>query len=153
MSELSLDTLEKLFGKDFVQKYQTALAKAQEVPKEKLEKIREFALTSMKSSDNFYIKFENLDVILAQAPRDPSKFPPKKTNRGNTKVTMIWPGGKSLRGPFISVFCSTREDAEKLTEKPEKVYLLVGKLQERNYEGDTTYSFRCNGVVDPEVLQ
>jgi hypothetical protein len=147
---MSFDILEKLFGKEFVQRYKAALAKAKEIPKEKLEKIKEFALATIKDSADFRVTFDNLDIILAQAPQDPSKFQPKETKHGNYRTAMIWAGSKSL-SHFISVFCATREDAEQLLSKPNKLWLLIGKLREKTYEGDVSYTFTCFGFVDPEA--
>ena len=147
---MSESVLEKIFGPEFVERYRKSLAKAQEIPREKLSAIRSFAVEALKASEDFHVKYDNLDVILVQTPRDLTKFPVVRTSAGNWKVGMIWPGSKSLRGPFISVFTALREDADKLASRPEKLWLLVGKLQERTFEGDVTYSFRCQGIIDLE---
>jgi len=149
---MSLDSLERVFGKEFVERYKAALAKAREIPKEKLEKIREFAMATIKNSVDFRVNYDSFDVLLVQAPHDPSKFRPKETKNGNFRTAMIWAGSKSLSSPFISVFCATREDAEKLVSKPNKLWLLIGRLQEKTYEGDVSYTLTCFGIVDPEAL-
>jgi hypothetical protein len=146
----SFEALERVFGREFVEKYQRALARAQELPKEKLEVIKRFALDAMRDSADFRVRYDNLDVILAQAPRDPKKFPVVRTGAGNYKVGMIWAGGRSMRGPFISVFCADKETAQQLVAVPERPWLLVGKLQERQYLGDVTYSFRLMGAIPLE---
>jgi superfamily II DNA/RNA helicase len=146
-----MNSVERIFGKEFAERYQKALLKSHEISREKLEKIREFAMSEIKNSEDFRVKFDSLDVILAQAPKEPKRFPVKKTEIGNYKVTLLWAGSKSTNGPFISVFCSTREDAEKLASKAEKVWLLVGKLQEKMLESDLTYAFSCFGIIDPEA--
>ena len=143
----SFEALERVFGKEFVEKYQRALARAQELPREKLEAIKKFALEVMKDSVDFRVKYDNLDVILVQAPNDPSKFPVIKTGAGNYKVGMIWAGSRSMRGPFVSVFCADRETAQQLVATPGRPWLLVGRLQERTFAGDITYSFRLMGAV------
>jgi hypothetical protein len=63
---------------------------------------------------------------------------------------MIWAGSRSMRGPFISVFVADRDTAQKLASTPGKPWLLVGKLQERTFEGDLTYSFRAQGIIELE---
>jgi len=147
-----MSALEKVFGKDFLERYKKALAKAQEIPQQKLEAIKKFALEALKDKpEEAYVKYDTLDVILVQTPNDPSRFPPIKTSAGNWKCTVIWAGSKSMRGPFISAFCSEREIADKLASTPGKAWLLVGKLQERTFEGDITYSFRVQGIIPLEA--
>jgi hypothetical protein len=149
---MSEEALQKLFGREFAEKYRKALAEARKIPSEKLEKIREFAMTTIRDSADFRVTFDNLDIILVQAPQDPSKFRPKETKTGNYRTGMIWAGSKSLISQIISVFCATREDAEQLLSKPNKLWLLIGKLREKTYEGDVSYTFTCFGFVDPEAL-
>jgi len=149
---MSIDSLEKVFGKDFVQRYRAALAKAGAVPKEKLEEIRSFALNTIKDAPDFRVKFDKWDVILVQTPRNTTNFRSKETVTGIFKVPMIWAGSKSFRSSFISVFVPTKEDADRLLSQPDKIWLLVGKLQQRSYEGDITYSFNCFGIIDLEAL-
>jgi hypothetical protein len=149
---MSEETLERLFGRNFVERYKKALAAAREIPKEKLEEYRRLALTSIKDSVDFRLKCDSFDILFVQAPRDTSSFPIKQTKAGNYKVTLIWAGSKSLRNQFVSVFLGAKDDAEKLLSKPEKVWILVGKLRERTYEGDLTYSFNCFGIIDLEAL-
>jgi hypothetical protein len=146
----SFEALEKVFGREFVEKYQRALARAQELPREKLEVIRKFALEAIRDTADFHVKYDSLDVILAQAPNDPSKFPVVKTGAGNWKVGMIWAGSRSMRGPFVSVFCADRETAQQLVATPGRPWLLVGRLQERTFAGDVTYSFRLMGAIPLE---
>jgi hypothetical protein len=145
---VSLDVLERFFGKEFVEKYKKALAKSQEIPHEKLEAVKKFALEALKSNpEEARVKYNNLDVLLVQTANEPKKFPVIKTRSGNFKVGMIWAGSKSVRGPFISVFCADKELADKLASTPGKPWLIVGKLQERTFEGDVTYAFRVQGVI------
>lgn len=145
---MSLDVLERFFGKEFVEKYKKALAKSQEIPHEKLEAVKKFALEALKSNpEEARVKYNNLDVLLVQTANEPKKFPVIKTSSGNFKVGMIWAGSKSVRGPFISVFCADKELADKLASTPGKPWLIVGKLQERTFEGDVTYAFRVQGVI------
>jgi hypothetical protein len=145
---VSLDVLERFFGKEFVEKYKKALAKSQEIPHEKLEAVKKFALEALKSNpEEARVKYNNLDVLLVQTANEPKKFPVIKTSSGNFKVGMIWAGSKSVRGPFISVFCADKELADKLASTPGKPWLIVGKLQERTFEGDVTYAFRVQGVI------
>jgi hypothetical protein len=146
----SFEVLERVFGREFVEKYQRALARAQELPREKLEVIKKFALDAIRDAVDFRVKYDNLDVILAQAPKDPSKFPVVRTTAGNWKVGMIWAGSRSMRGPFISVFCADKETAQQLVAVPERPWLLVGRLQERQFAGDVTYSFRLMGAIPLE---
>jgi hypothetical protein len=146
--EMGIEVLKKIFGEQFVEQYQRALAKAQEIPQAKLEAIEKFALEALKSNpEEARVKYNNLDVLLVQTANDPKKFPVIKTSSGNYKVGMVWAGSRSMRGPFISVFCADKELAEKLASTPGKVWLIVGKLQERSFEGDTTYAFRVQGAI------
>jgi hypothetical protein len=149
---MSEEAVQKIFGREFAEKYKRALSEARKIPKEKLEKAREFAMATIKDSADFRVKYDSYDVILVQAPHDPSKFRPKETKNSNYRTAMIWAGSRSLSSPFISVFCATRDDAEKIVSKPNKLWLLIGKLQEKPYKGDTSYTFTCFGIVDPEAL-
>jgi hypothetical protein len=67
---MSEDVVEKIFGEEFLQRYKVALAKAREIPKEKLEEIRKFTLTAIRDNPEFRVEYDNLDVIVAQAPLD-----------------------------------------------------------------------------------
>jgi hypothetical protein len=149
---MSVEALEKLFGKEFVERYRAALAKAQTISREKLEEIRSFALNTIKDAPDFHVKYEKWDVILAQTPRNITESQTKETKAGNVKISMIWAGSKSVRSPFISVFVPTKEDATRLLSEPDRVWLLVGKLQEGSYEGDVTFSFSCRGFIELEAL-
>jgi hypothetical protein len=141
----------EIFGPEFWEKYQRALAKAQEVPKTKLKKIWEFVKSNPPNEENdFHVKFDDLDILIVQAPRDTTKFAPVKTNAGNWKSTVIWAGSKSARGPFVSVFTAIHEDAVKLSSTPSKFWIIVGKMQQKEFFGDITYSFRLLGIIDPE---
>ena len=146
-SEASIEVLRKIFGDRFAESYREMMTKAQEIPQEKLEKIKQFALEAMRTAGSLHVKYDNLDVILVQAPADPTKFPVVRTSAGNYKVGMLWAGSKSMRGPFISVFTADRAEAERLAGTPHKFWLLVGKLQERQWGGDITYSFRAQGII------
>ena len=148
---MSLDMLGRIFGKDFVERYKAALAKAQTLPRDKLEAIRNFVLNAIKDAPHFHVRYDNWDIILAQTPRNITKFQTKETKAGNFKISMIWAGSKSLKSPFISIFVSTKEDADSLLSEPDKTWLLVGKLQEGSYEGDVTYSFSCRGFIELEA--
>jgi hypothetical protein len=145
------DMLERIWGKEFAEKYRQALARAQQIPATKLAEIKKFAIEALKANpERCHVKCDNLDVILVQTPNDPSKFPVVKTGAGNFKVGLIWPGSQSMRGPFISVFVADKDTAQKLASTPGRPWLLVGKLQERTFEGDITYSFRVQGVIELE---
>jgi hypothetical protein len=151
---MSVEALKKVFGQRFVEQYQKALAKAQEIPQTKLEAIKKFALETLKNNpEEARVKYDNLDVLLVQTANDPSKFPVVRTSAGNYKVGMIWAGSRSMRGPFISVFCADKEVADRLAASPGKPWLIVGKLQERTFEGDVTYAFRVQGVIPLEGEQ
>jgi len=146
---MSEKVLEKMFGKEFVEKYRKARAKAEKIPEKRLEEIKKFAVENM-DPDRFAVKYNNLDVLLVFAPRRENLLEIKKTSAGNYKVTAVWYGNQSLRGPYISVFTGLEEDAERIVRHPEAVSLIVGKLRESMYEGDLTYNFRCLGVVPLE---
>jgi hypothetical protein len=146
-----VDILERLWGKEFAEKYRQALARAQQIPAAKLEAIKKFAIEALKANpERAYVKYDNLDVVLVQTANDPSKFPVIRTGAGNFKIGMIWAGSQSMRGPFISVFVADKDTAQKLASTPGKPWLLVGKLQERTFEGDVTYSFRVQGIIELE---
>jgi hypothetical protein len=148
---MSVEALKKIFGQQFAEQYQKALAKAQEIPQAKLEAIKKFALDALKANpEEAKVKYDNLDVLLVQTANDPAKFPVVRTSAGNYKVGMIWAGSKSMRGPFISVFCTDKEVADRLASTPGAPWLIIGKLQERTYEGDITYAFRAQGAISLE---
>jgi len=147
---ISVEVLKKLFGDEFAERYAKALAEAQKIPRERLEEIKRFALEAMKGRDDFRVQYGKMDVILVQSPFSPERFRPVKTSAGNWKATVVWAGSRSMRGPFVSVFVSDKETAEELVRSPGRPWLLVGKLQERLFEGDVTYSFRALGVVPLE---
>jgi hypothetical protein len=145
---MSVEAVKKIFGQQFAEQYQKALAKAQEIPQVKLEAIKKFVLDALKNNpEEAKVKYDNLDVLLVQTANDPTKFPVVRTSAGNYKVGMIWAGSKSMRGPFISVFTADKEVADRLAATPSKPWLVVGKLQERTYEGDVSYSFRAQGAI------
>jgi hypothetical protein len=146
----SADAIAKLFGDQFARKYQEALQKAQEIPKEKLRQMKPLLIELLKSSSDFRASFDKFDVILVTTPTNVERFPPKKTSAGNWKVTVVWPGSQSLRGPFVSVFVSEESDAKLLSSTPDKAFILIGKLQTQSYMGDTTYSFRTAGIIEVE---
>jgi hypothetical protein len=144
------DAIAKLFGEQFATKYKEALQRAQEIPKEKLRQMKDLVAELLRTSNDFKASFDKFDVILATTPTNVERFPPKRTSAGNWKVTMIWPGSQSLRGPFISVFVTEEKDAKLLSSVPDKAFILVGKLQAQSYMGDTTYSFRTAGIIELE---
>jgi len=141
------EVIRREFGEEFLRKYQQARARAEAIPTTFLDKIKEFAKEHMKDSDNFALKYENFDVLFVVAPSRDDLLEVRKTNAGNYKVTAIWYGSKSVRGPFISVFCNLEEQARKIVRSPNAPSLIVGKLRESTYEGDLTYNFRCFGVI------
>ena len=145
-----MDALAKIFGEKFAEKYRESLQRAQEIPKQKLKEMKPLVIELLKDSENFRAQFDKFDVILATTPTNPERFPPKRTNAGNWKVTMVWPGSESLRGPFISVFVVEEKDAELLSSTPDRAFILIGKLQKQDYMGDVTYSFRVAGIIELE---
>jgi len=144
---MSEEVLEKLFGREFVERYQQARAKAEQISKAKLEEIRQFALDNMSNSENFALKYDNFDVLLVQSADSPDLLEVRKTSTGNWRVVAIWYGSKSLRGPFISVFCGLEEHARQIVRHEGVPSIIVGRLREDLYEGDISYSFRCQGVI------
>ena len=146
---MSEKVLEKMFGKQFVEKYRKARAKAEQIPEKSLKEIEQFARENM-DADRFAVKYNNLDILLVFAPQNEDLLQIKKTSAGNYKVTAVWYGSESLRGPFISVFTGLEEDARKIVRHTEAASLIVGKLRESMYEGDLTYNFRCLGVIPLE---
>jgi hypothetical protein len=146
----SMDAIAKLFGEQFAKKYQEALQKAQEIPKEKLRQMKDLVVELLKTSSDFKASFDKFDVILATTPTNIERFPAKRTSAGNWKVTMIWPGSQSLRGPFISVFVTEEKDAKLLSNTPDKAFILIGKLQSQTYMGDVSYNFRVAGIIELE---
>jgi len=147
---MSEEVLKRMFGKEFVEKYRKARARAESIPQQRLEEIKKFAMENMKDSENFALKYNNLDVLLVFAPVKDELLEIRKTSAGNYKVVATWLGSESLRGPFISVFCGLEEHAKTIVRKENAATIIVGKLREDTYEGDTTYSFRCMGVIPIE---
>jgi len=139
-------SIASIFGDKFAEAYQKALAMTQKLSEERLNKIIAEAITMFRDlgDPTEVVKIDTFDVILAETPNNPEMIQIKKTSAGNYKIGMIWPGSKSLRGPWISVFVPTEEDAEALSEEGAH-YLLVGKLREQTYQGDLTYNFRVAG--------
>jgi hypothetical protein len=144
------DAIARIFGEQFATKYREALQKAQEIPKQKLEQMKPLVVELLKTSNDFKASFDRFDVILATTPTNVERFPAKRTSAGNWKVTMIWPGSQSLRGPFISVFVTEEKDAKLLSSVPDKAFILIGKLQSQNYMGDVSYNFRVAGIIELE---
>jgi hypothetical protein len=147
---VSEKVLERMFGEEFVKKYREARAKAEQIPQQRLEEIKQFAKENMASSENFALKYNNLDVLLVFAPMNEELLEIRKTSAGNYRVVAVWYGCQSLRGPFISIFCGLEELARKIVRTTGAASLIVGKLREETYEGDLTYSFRCQGVIELE---
>jgi len=144
---MSDKVLERIFGKEFVEKYRKARARAEMVSEQRLKEIKQYAIEHMKDVDNFALKCDNLDVLLVFAPSKDDLLEVKKTSAGNYRVVAVWYGCESLRGPFISVFCGIEDLAKKIVRCKGAASLIVGKLREETYEGDVTYSFRCHGVI------
>ena len=147
---MSEEVLKKAFGEEFLEKYRRARARAEAIPQKRLKEIEEFAKEHMKDSENFALKYNNLDVLLVFAPVKDELLEVRKTSAGNYKVVATWLGSESLRGPFISVFCGLEEHAKTIVRKENAATIIVGKLREDTYEGDVTYSFRCMGVIPVE---
>jgi len=147
---VSEEALKKAFGEEFLEKYRRARARAEAIPQKRLEEIKKFAKEHMKDSENFALKYNNLDVLLVFAPVKDELLEIRKTSAGNYKVVATWLGSESLRGPFISVFCGLEEHAKTIVRKENAATIIVGKLREDTYEGDVTYSFRCMGVIPVE---
>ncbi len=144
---VSEKVLERLFGKEFVEKYQKARAKAERIPEKRLEEIKQFALENMKDAENFSLKYDNLDILLIFAPHNDDLLEVRKTSAGNFRVVGVWYGCESLRGPFISIFCGLEEHAKTIVREAGAPTLVVGKLREDTYEGDKSYNLRCLGVI------
>lgn len=144
---MSDKVLEKMFGKEFMEKYRKARARAEMVSEKRLREIKQFAIENMKDSDNFALKYENLDVLLVFAPSKDDLLEVKKTSAGNYRVVAVWYGCESLRGPFISVFSGIEELVRKIVRYKGAASIIVGKLREDTYEGVVSYSFRCHGVI------
>jgi len=144
------EVLRKAFGEEFVEKYRRARARAEAIPQKRLKEIEKFAMENMKDSENFALKYNNLDVLLVFAPAKEELLEVRKTSAGNYKVVATWFGSESLRGPFISVFCGLEEHAKTIVRRENAATIIVGKLREDTYEGDITYSFRCMGVIPIE---
>lgn len=147
---MSEEALRKTFGEEFLEKYRRARARAESIPQKRLEEIKKFAEEHMKDSENFALKYNNLDVLLVFAPVKDELLEVRKTSAGNYKVVATWLGSESLRGLFISVFCGLEEHARTIVRKTNAATIIVGKLREDTYEGDVTYSFRCMGVIPVE---
>jgi hypothetical protein len=147
---VSEEVLKRMFGEEFVKKYREVRAKAEQIPQQRLEEIKKFAKDNMASSENFALKYNNLDVLLVFAPQNEELLEVRKTSAGNFRVVAVWYGCQSLRGPFISIFCGLEELARKIVRTTGAASLIVGKLRGETYEGDVTYSFRCQGVIELE---
>jgi hypothetical protein len=144
---MSEEVLRKLFGEEFLEKYRRARARAEALPQRRLEEIKKFAIENMGYSENFALKYDNLDVLLVSAPSREDLLEVRKTSAGNYRVVAVWYGCESLRGPFISIFCGLEEHAKTIVREPGAASLVVGRLREETYEGDKTYSLRCLGVI------
>lgn len=144
---MSEKVLEKLFGREFLEKYRQARARAEQIPQQRLEQIKQFAIEQIRNTKSFSVKYDNLDILLVFAPYNEELLGVKKTSAGNYKITAVWYGSESLRGPFISVFTGLEEHAKQLVRATGAPSLIVGKLREDSYEGDITYNFRCLGVI------
>ena len=148
---MSEKALERMFGKEFVEKYRKARARAEQISEKRLQEIKKFAQENMRHSENFALKYNNMDCLLVFAAQGDELLEVKKTSAGNYRVVAVWYGCQSLRGPFISVFCGLEEMAKKIVRQKGAASLIVGKLREETYEGDVTYSFRCQGVIPIEL--
>lgn len=143
---MDIKKLERIFGKEFVERYLKSVAEAQKVSKEKLEEIKRFALNVLPNTRDFRVKYDKYDVILVQVPRMPVV---KRTSSGNYKVGLIWAGAiGSITGPWISAFFANEEDAKKIAGRPEDFFLLVGRVRVRQYMGGETYSINVAGVIE-----
>lgn len=143
--ETRFEKLKRLFGEDFAKKYMQALSEAQKVSREKLEDIKRFALNTIKNTEDFRVKYDKYDVILVQVPQIPNV---KRTSSGNYKVGLLWPGAKSISGPWISAFFASKEEAEMVANRPGDFFLLVGKIRTREYMGGPTFSINVAGVIE-----
>ena len=140
-----------IFGKDFYERFMKALNEARKIREDQLEEIKRFALEHMKNSEDFHVRYDNLDVILVQVP---SNCEVKKTSSGNFKLGLIWPGAGfrgSISGPWVSAFFTRQEEAEKVAGRRGDYFLLVGKLRQREYAGGPTFSINVQGVIELEA--
>lgn len=141
--------LEKILGKEFIETFEKAMLKAQEISPEKCEELCKEALDLFKSSGNSVVKLSNgLDAIIAIAPNKGDQFI-KKASTGRYKVAMIFINkeaiekGLPIRGPWISIFVPSKEDAVKLLEQPNRSWIIIGKFRERTFEGAVTWSMNA----------
>ena len=105
---MSEEVLRKTFGEEFLEKYRRARARAEAIPQKRLKEIEEFAKEHMKDSENFALKYNNLDVLLVFAPVKDELLEIRKTSAGNYKVVATWLGSESLRGRSLVSFVGLR---------------------------------------------
>ena len=137
-----MSVLEKIFGRDFAERYLQAIQQTQRLSEQKLNEIIEFGIKMIKETGKWSVKYDKWDVLLCQIPQVPQV---KKTSSGNYKVGLIWPSEENITGPWISAFFNREEDAERIAANPGSFIILVGKLRQREYLGGTTFSINVAG--------
>jgi len=148
-----VSVLEKLFGKEFAERYLQAIQQTQQLSEQKLNEIIEFGIKMIRETGRWSVKYDKWDVLLCQVPQAPQV---KKTSSGNYKVGLIWPSEENITGPWISAFFNREDDAERVTSSPGSFIILVGKLRQREYLGGTTFSINVAGyriLEEPEAPQ
>jgi len=149
----TMSVLEKIFGRDFAERYLQAIQQTQRLSEQKLNEIIEFGIKMMKEIGKPQVKYDKWDVLLCQVPAVPQV---KKTSSGNYKIGLIWPSEDNISGPWISAFFGKEEDAQKVASSPGSFVVLVGKLRQREYLGGPTYSINVAGyriLEDSEAPQ
>ena len=138
------EILAEKYGEDFAKKY---LAKRRgavdELTPEELEKAKEFADEAMKHSEDFHVVWEDYDILLVETPKRDDLRQLKQTSSGNFKATVVWNGAPGDTN-FVAVF-GREETLKPLTKQG--IFYIIGRLQEREYNGKKTYAFNCKGVV------
>lgn len=144
MTDRTYEVLKALYGEEFARKYLAKRRVAEVLSKEELKKIREFADKMMPQSEDFRVKYENHDVLLVETPTREDLRQLKETSSGNYKATVVWNGAPGDSN-FVAVF-GPKEVLEPLTRPG--LFYIVGRLNEREYNGRKTYAFNCVGVID-----
>lgn len=147
MVDKTYELLKQLYGEKVANTYLQRKRKAEELPKKKLEEIRAFADEHIKESPNFAVKYDNYDVLLVEIPVKDSLRQVKETSAGNYKLTVVWYGIESLRGPFLTVFTFNKDPAQEMSNNPGAFYYIIGTLRERMYQGEKTYAFNMVGAI------
>jgi len=152
-----LERLERVLGsRALAERYLAAVREAFRVPDETLRSLARRALMEMRASECFAVDVKEgqraFQAVLATVPHAPEL---RVTKTGNYKVRVLCPAlaDRGAPSPWLTVYTDDREVANTLVSSPDRTFLLVGRLREREYGGGTMYVMNLVKAFSLEELE